>query len=1110
MSFTDDNFLKRQIPMSIRNLADDKSTNVALFGDVQNMDDIERDFDIVLSLLKYGADEIGEFSRDGWSVDIRADYEGEGPLVFGENRDQVYFWIKKQKKSKLWPFGKRELVILYKPANGEDYEALDPFVQKEGGALFFEFWNMLKKRSEKGVYFFREYAKTVSGTEILERLSTPLVREVFNNYNDTYKQGFWTQDRSMQVCFCAVGDSAVKAEANIGKLKLAVVTTNNPFDVKKYWYEADSANPSKTPRLSYESSQELSPDCRYEEKMFVYLWDWELYAEAALLYKKSKAYIVEEEKEYAADRPMYLFDRLGIGYEPKEENSIIKTCRPYLDTIQTREEAISILTSMIAEAQISIFSLPLVEHVRRNENFWGRGVWKDEGYMYFTFEEKMGRYLEVGVGWQHETQTVHPAYKSANLRIMICGYDMHTKEVLLSFQEDMIDQRIVGIDDVDLRHIKSAIAGYKILKETMLASESRRLLARYDKATMVELDKKREEKAKKLISVMDTSFRDGLQSVYGGRVLLEDIKPAIQAFVDAGIRHFECGGGARFQSLYFYCNEDAFDMMDTFRSIVGPDIKLQTLSRGVSHVGLDTGSRDTIELHAKLFKKHGMTTIRNFDALNDVQNLVYPAECIKKYGLNHEVCVTVMELPPECYGAHEADFYMTVLRNILDSGLPFDSVCFKDASGTARPRKIFETIKAARALLGDDMHIRFHTHETAGVSVACYLAALDAGADGIDLAMDPVSGGTSQPDTLTMLHALKGSEYDLGLEAKRLLEAQKVLKECLKDYFVPPEAKEVCTLIPFSPMPGGALTANTQMMRDTKTLDKLPAALEAMGEVVARGGFGTSVTPVSQFYFQQAFNNVVFGPWKKIADGYGKMLLGYFGKTPVAPDAELVAIAKEQLNLEPTTENPLDVADRDFNKSLACFEEQLRHHNLPITEENLFIVGTCADKGIAFLKGEAKVNVRKVDHHASESSPKTSDEKICHDMLERFDLYSVSAADVELKVSSSPLMSEMLEKSWDGKKIQFKLEKKAKADSGTGEGGVDADGNIHIHAPLPSEVIKVLVQVGDEVKDGEDLMILEAMKMVMEVQAPADGIVKAIHVKQGSTVESGQVLVTLE
>jgi pyruvate carboxylase subunit B len=615
-------------------------------------------------------------------------------------------------------------------------------------------------------------------------------------------------------------------------------------------------------------------------------------------------------------------------------------------------------------------------------------------------------------------------------------------------------------------------------------------------------------KAKKLISVMDTSFRDGLQSVYGGRVLLEDIKPAVQAFVDAGIRHFECGGGARFQSLYFYCNEDAFDMMDTFRSIVGPDIKLQTLTRGVSHVGLDTGSRDVIDLHAKLFKKHGMSTIRNFDALNDVQNLIYPADCIKKHGLNHEVCVTVMELPPGCEGAHEADFYANVLRNILDSGLPFDSVCFKDASGTARPRKVYEAIKAARALLGQDMHIRFHTHETAGVSIACYLAALEAGADGIDLAMDPVSGGTSQPDMLTMMHALKGSEFDMGLEAKKLLEAQKVLRECLKDYFVPPEAKEVCTLIPFSPMPGGALTANTQMMRDTKTLDKLPAVLEAMGEVVTRGGFGTSVTPVSQFYFQQAFNNVVFGPWKKMADGYGKMLLGYFGKTPVAPDAELVAIAREQLNLEPTSENPLDIADRDFNKSLACFEELLRHNELPVNDENLFIVATCADKGISFLKGDAKVNVRKIDHLA-QSAEKPTEEK-AHDVLEKFDSYSIKIEDYEYKVSTLSDFSTEFEEKWKANNLSYKLDRKAKT-SALGEGDtMDADGNIHVHAPLPSEVIKVLVQVGDEVKDGEDLMILEAMKMVIEVQAPADGIVKAIHVKQGGAVESGQVLVTLE
>ena len=181
----------------------------------------------------------------------------------------------------------------------------------------------------------------------------------------------------------------------------------------------------------------------------------------------------------------------------------------------------------------------------------------------------------------------------------------------------------------------------------------------------------------------------------------------------------------------------------------------------------------------------------------------------------------------------------------------------------------------ARKLLPQNTHIRLHTHETAGVSVACYMAALEAGADGIDLAASPVSGGTSQPDILTMLHAVKGKNYDLGgLDVEKILKYESVLNECLKDYFLPPEAVQVSPLIPFSPMPGGALTANTQMMRDNNILDKFPEVILAMREVVQKGGYGTSVTPVSQFYFQQAFNNVMFGPWKKIAEGYGKMVLG--------------------------------------------------------------------------------------------------------------------------------------------------------------------------------------------------------------------------------------------
>ena len=143
--------------------------------------------------------------------------------------------------------------------------------------------------------------------------------------------------------------------------------------------------------------------------------------------------------------------------------------------------------------------------------------------------------------------------------------------------------------------------------------------------------------------------------------------------------------------------------------------------------------------------------------------------------------------------------------------------------------------------------------------MACYLAALEAGVDGIDLAAHPVSGGTSQPDILTLLHATKGKDYDLGLDINKILEYEDVLQDCLKEYFLPPEATRVSPIIPFSPMPGGALTANTQMMRDNNILSKFPEVIKAMQEVVECGGFGTSVTPVSQFYFQQAVNNVIFG-----------------------------------------------------------------------------------------------------------------------------------------------------------------------------------------------------------------------------------------------------------
>lgn len=591
--------------------------------------------------------------------------------------------------------------------------------------------------------------------------------------------------------------------------------------------------------------------------------------------------------------------------------------------------------------------------------------------------------------------------------------------------------------------------------------------------------------AKKFIDIMDTSFRDGFQSVYGARVLMQDFFPAVEAAKEAGISHFEFGGGARFQSLYFYLNEDAFLMMDKFRAIVGKDANLQTLARGVNTVTLDTGSKELVDLHAKLFAKHGTTTIRNFDALNDVNNLKFSAECIKKYGLKHEVVITLMDLPPNCKGAHDVAFYEKNLKEILASQLPFDSVCFKDASGTSNPNKIYETIKMARKNLPSSTHIRLHTHETAGVSIACYLAALEAGVDGIDLAAAPVSGGTSQPDILTMMHALKGKNYDLGgLEEEKILKYEEVFKDCLKDYFLPPEATMVSPLIPFSPMPGGALTANTQMMRDNNILDKFPQVIKAMREVVAKGGFGTSVTPVSQFYFQQAFNNVMFGEWEKIAEGYGKMVLGYFGKTPVKPDSKIVELASKQLNLEPTTELAIDIADKDETKSIAYTKALLEKEGIKTSEENIFIAAACKEKGIAFLKGEAKVNIRKIDSTPKHNTINADENKFT---------ISVNGNKYHVEVSA-------------GFDKDVNIKNVVELKDNPSPKNTNAAKDNAVLAGISGNVFKIHINEGDEVKAGQVVMVLEAMKMEIEVNAPKDGVIANLSVKVGDSVSEEQIL----
>ena len=592
---------------------------------------------------------------------------------------------------------------------------------------------------------------------------------------------------------------------------------------------------------------------------------------------------------------------------------------------------------------------------------------------------------------------------------------------------------------------------------------------------------------------MDTSFRDGFQSIYGAKVLVDDFIPALQSAVGAGLKHFETAGGARFQAPIFFCNENAFETMDKIRAAVGPDIKLQSLARGVNVVGLNSQPRDIIDLHAKMFAKHGVNVVRNFDALNDVNNLVDSANSIKKYGMQHEVTITMMELPYGCEGAHDVAFYERVLRNILDSGLPFDSLAFKDASGTSHPRKVYETVKMARELLGQDAHIRFHSHETAGTGLAAYLAALDGGADGIDLAMKPVSGGTGQPDIISMWHALRGTEYDLGLDIKKIMETEEIFKECMKDYPISPISLAVNPILIQAPLPGGATATTVNQLKDMGMLDKFPKLIANMKEVVERGGFATSVTPVSQFYAQQSFLNAITPePWQQANPGYAKMLLGYFGKTPCEPDPELVKWAQEKVGMEPTTEKVVDINEKDPEKGIEAAKKRLEEAGLPTTDENIFISAACkdgnVDKGIEFLLGKGKVSVNKTAN--KEAAPAAQASSTGE--------YTVKVNGKNYAVKLEGDKATVNGKSYDVN-VKAGIETKA-ASSGNGE---------EVKAGLPGNVLRIEVSEGDEVAEGDVLLVVEAMKMETEIKSPKAGTVQSILVAQGDKVVSGQALVTL-
>ncbi len=610
----------------------------------------------------------------------------------------------------------------------------------------------------------------------------------------------------------------------------------------------------------------------------------------------------------------------------------------------------------------------------------------------------------------------------------------------------------------------------------------------------------------KTIRVMFTPFRDGLQSSFGGKVRLNDILPAMKASAEVGIHHFEFGGGARYQAPYFYLGEDPFEDMKTMRETVGPDVDLQILTRSVSGVTLTTQSLEGLGLQAKLMKENGTTWDRNFDYMNDVENLVKTGRPIVEAGMHHQVCIALMGLPFKSDKVHTAEFYIDIGRRLLESDIRIDSICLKDASGTTDPKTIYDTAVGLKKIMPPEMPLWQHTHDTASMAVACYMAGIQGGVDGIDLSVRPMASGTVQPDVRSMAHALKGTGYSLDIDETKMPVIEDMLNDLMKDYAFNPTTTTADARVVGFPMPGGAIGPNVHMMVKAGIIHKYGDVLAEFPVVVKAGGAWTSVTPGSQQYWLQAFNNVMYGRWEKIDAGYGRAVLGYFGKTPLPSDPDVVKKASEQLNLPVFDGDPLEAAPKNIEPAKKALEER----NLSVTDKNIFLVLAAMvpgkkmelNEGIRLLTGKSKIDVplkKKEEPKAAVPPPASAiapAPALTGPVTSRCTVHEngrtrTFVVTVEPAGAPNPVPAPAVQAAPAAAPAQS---------NGTPVYSTFA-GRV--------EVVDLLVRVGDMVTRGQVVAKVEAMKAQHDIKAPTDGKVSSIDVRIGDEIDPSKPILTI-
>jgi len=588
---------------------------------------------------------------------------------------------------------------------------------------------------------------------------------------------------------------------------------------------------------------------------------------------------------------------------------------------------------------------------------------------------------------------------------------------------------------------------------------------------------------KKPLSITEVVLRDAHQSILATRLRIEDMLPICEKLDQIGYWSIESWGGATFDACIRYLGEDPWERLRLLKAAM-PKTPQQMLLRGQNILGYRHYADDVVDKFVERSAINGIDVFRIFDAMNDMRNIEHAVKAVLATDAHAQGTISYTTSP-----VHTLDTWVNLGKQIEDMGA--HSICIKDMAGLLKPYEAFELVSRLKKSTSIPIHL--HSHATTGLSVASIIKAAEAGIDNVDTAISTLSMTYSHSATETIVASLEGTARDTGLDLIKLEEIAHYFRDIRKKYAqFEGSLKGVDSRILIAQVPGGMLTNMESQLKEQGAADKFDEVMHEIPRVREDLGFIPLVTPTSQIVGTQAVMNVISGErYKTITKETEGVLKGEYGATPAPVNKQLQDRVLE--GGHPITCRPADLIEPEMDKLIAEVQEKAKAENVKLAkniEEDALINGMFAQVGWKFL-------VNRGNPAAFEAAP---------------DAQAFSEANNAPNTASVDGVTETYTVNVDGRNFNVTVGP-AGAPLTIQPAAVDkshatSSGSV-VYAPMAGNILKILVDVGSAVAEGEVVVIMEAMKMETEVRTKFAGIVSAVHIKEGGAVAGGNALISL-